>query len=61
MSPKKLKITLVKSLIGTKKSQTASAISFRLKKIGDETIQPSNPQTMGKINKIGHLLKVEKI
>ena len=27
-------------------------------KIGNETVQPDNPQTRGKIAKIGYLLKV---
>ena len=41
-----LRIKLVKSLNG------------RLDKIGNETVQPDNPQTRGKIAKIGYLLKV---
>lgn len=37
-----LKITLVKSLISSKKDQIATAHSLGLKKIGAETIQPDN-------------------
>ncbi|MBQ5970543.1 MAG: 50S ribosomal protein L30 [Clostridia bacterium] len=53
-----VKIKLVRSLIGSKKDQIATAYSLGLRKIGDETIQPNNPQTQGKVKKIGHLLQV---
>ncbi len=53
-----LKITLVKSLISSKKDQIATAHSLGLRKIGAETIQPDNAQTQGKIKKISHLIKV---
>ena len=52
------KITLVKSLIGSKKDQIATAESLGLKKPGDVTVQPDNAQTKGKINKIIHLVEV---
>ncbi len=55
-----LKIKLVKSLIGCKDNQIATAAALGLKKVGDETVQPENPQTMGKINKIIHLVEVTK-
>ena len=51
-------IKLVKSLIGRKKDQIATAESLGLKKIGDVTTQPDNAQTQGKINKISHLIEV---
>ena len=51
-------ITLVKSLIGRKKDQIATAQSLGLKKVGDTTTQPDNAQTQGKINKISHLIEV---
>lgn len=52
------KITLVKSLISSKKDQIATAYSLGLKKPGDTTVQPDNAQTKGKINKIIHLIEV---
>ena len=52
------KITLAKSLIGSKKDQIATAYSLGLKKPGDSTVQPDNAQTQGKINKIIHLIEV---
>ena len=42
-------IKLVKSLIGSKKNQIATAHAHGLKKIGDVTTQPDNPQTKGKV------------
>lgn len=56
----KVEITLVKSLIGSKKDQIATAHSLGLKKIGDKTQQPNNEQTKGKIAKINHLIEVKK-
>ncbi len=56
--PKKIK--LVKSLIGRKKDQIATAHSLGLKKIGEVTIQPDNEQTIGKINRISHLVEVQE-
>ncbi len=57
---KTIKITLVKSLIGCKKDQIATAEALGLKKINDVTVQPDNAATQGKIKKIIHLIKVEK-
>ena len=55
---KGLTIKLVKSLIGSKKDQIATAASLGLAKIGDVTVQPDNAQTRGKINKISHLVQI---
>jgi len=53
-----VKIQLVKSLIGCKKDQIATAHSLGLRKIRAITIQPDNEQTSGKIKKISHLIEV---
>jgi len=50
----------VKSLIGCKKDQIATAHALGLKKIGDCTTQPDNAQTQGKVAKIVHLVEVSK-
>ena len=52
-----IKVKLVKSLIGSKKDQIATAYALGLRKIGDTSIQPDNPQTKGKIRKIAHLIE----
>ena len=65
MAPRKkaagLKIKLVKSTIGSKKDQIATAHALGLFKIGDEKVQPKNDQTQGKINKISHLIEVTEL
>ena len=53
-----LKVTLVKSLIGSKKDQIATVESLGLHKVGDIKVQPDNEQTKGKLNKVSHLVKV---
>jgi len=53
-----MKIKLVKSLNGRIDKHIATAHSLGLKKIGDETAQPDNPQTRGKIAQIRYLISV---
>lgn len=55
-----INIKLVKSLIGCKKDQIATAYSLGLRKVGDTTAQPDNAQTSGKVAKIIHLIEVKK-
>ena len=57
----KLKITLVKSLIGRKDDHIATAQALGLKKINNVVEQEDTVQIKGMINKIGYLLKVEEI
>ena len=52
MADKNLTIRLTRSLSGR------STNSLGLKKIGDNTIQPDNAATRGKIAKISHLVAV---
>ena len=54
-----LKIKLVKSISGRIQKHIATAECLR--KIGQETIQPDNEQTRGKIAKIGYLLEVTEV
>ena len=51
-----INVKLVKSLVGSKQDQIATAKALGLHKIGNETIQPDNAATRGKINKISHLV-----
>ena len=55
---KNIKVKLVKSLNGRLGKHIATAHSLGLRKIGNETVQPDNPQTRGKIAQIGYLLQV---
>ena len=58
---KMLRVELVKSLNGRLEKHIATAASLGLRKIGNETIQPDNTQTRGKIAKIGYLLEVTEV
>lgn len=53
-----MQVKLVRSLIGSKKDQIATAHSLGLRKIGDCVSQPDNPATRGKVTKIIHLVEV---
>lgn len=61
MTLAKLKITLVRSLIGRKKDQIATVNALGLRKIGSTVEQEETPQIKGMINKVNYLLKVEQI
>ena len=58
---KTFKITLVKSLNGRIKKHIATAESLGLKRIGDTTVQPDNAMTLGKIQQISYLIRVEEM
>jgi len=53
-----LKIKLIKSLSGRLDKHIATAKSLGLTKIGNETTQPDNAQTRGKIEKIKYMIEV---
>lgn len=55
-----IRVKLVKSLIGRKKDQIATAKSLGLCKIGDSSVQPVNDATNGKVAKISHLIETSK-
>ncbi|WP_055668506.1 50S ribosomal protein L30 [Desnuesiella massiliensis] len=57
----KLKVTLVKSLIGRKKDHIATANALGLNKIGKTIEHEDTPQIKGMINKVNYLLKVEEV
>jgi len=61
MTLAKLKITLVKSLIGRKKEHIATVQALGLKKINNVVEQEDTPQIRGMIDKVGYLLKVEEV
>ncbi|MBU3091378.1 50S ribosomal protein L30 [Clostridium sp. CM028] len=57
----KVKITLVKSLIGRKKEHIATVNALGLKKIRNSVEHEETPQIKGMINKIIYLVKVEQV
>ena len=60
MADQKVTIKLVKSLVGCKQGQIATAQSLGLRKIGQTVTQPQNAATQGKIKKISHLVQVSE-
>ena len=57
----KLEVTLVRSLIGCKPNQVATAKALGLKKIGSVVVKEDNEAIRGMIKTIAHLVKVEEI
>ena len=57
----KVKLTLVKSLIGRKKEHIATINALGLRKIGKNVEHEETPQIKGMINKVTYLLKVEEV
>lgn len=57
----KLRIELVKSMIGRKPNHIATAKSLGLKKMNDVREHNKTPEIMGKIAQISYLLKVEEV
>ncbi len=56
-----VKVTLVKSLIGCKDNQIATAKSLGLKKPGNSIVLANDACLQGKIKVISHLVKVETV
>ncbi|NQU85712.1 MAG: 50S ribosomal protein L30 [Mariniphaga sp.] len=57
----KIKVTLVKSGIGSTKRQKATLAALGLKKMQQTIEHDDSPQVVGMINKMKHLLKVEEV
>jgi large subunit ribosomal protein L30 len=57
----RLRITLVRSVNNAKKNQVATVKALGLKKIRHCVDHNDIPQIRGMINKVSHLVKVEKI
>ena len=55
-----VKVTLIKSIIGSKPNQKATAKSLGLNKIGDTVEHEDGAVLNGKIKVLSHLVKVEK-
>ena len=57
---KNLKITQVKSTIGSSRDQRATVASLGLKKIRQSVVRPDNPAVRGQVQKVRHLVSVEE-
>ena len=56
----KVKVTLVKSLIGSKPNQKLTAKSLGLVRVGDSIEHEDNDVLAGKVKVIAHLVRVDK-
>ncbi len=57
---KQIKITLVKSTIGSKPNHKKVVKALGLNKTNSSVVQKDNEATRGMINKVVHLVKVEE-
>lgn len=57
----KLKITLVRSLIGRPEKQRAVVRALGLRKLNSSVVREDTPAVKGMIEKVSHLLKVEEL
>ncbi len=57
----KIKITLVKSVIGYNRKQRETVKSLGLGKMNSSVIQNDTPDILGKVKSIAHLVKVEEV
>lgn len=57
----KLKIKLVRSVIGKPKDQKATVTALGLKRLNQEIEKDVNPQVAGMIAKVKHLLSIEEV
>jgi len=56
-----LKITLVKSTIGSKPNQRLNIKALGLGKLNSSVVQKDNDATRGMIKKVSHLVRVEQV
>ena len=57
----RIKITLVKSSIGSTKRQKLTIEALGLHKLNSSVAHETTPQIMGMVGKLTHLVKVEEI
>jgi len=57
----RLKVTQVRSVIGTKRNQRDSLRSLGLKRINDVVVKEDRPEIRGMIFTVSHLVKVEEV
>jgi len=58
---KKLKITLIKSVIGQNERQRATVRALGLRKLNHSVVKADSPEIRGMVAKVSHLLKVEEL
>ena len=56
-----LKVTQIKSTIGTKRNQRETLRSLGLKRISDSVVKEDRPEIRGMVDTVTHLVTVEEI
>jgi len=59
MAEKTLKVTLVKSVIGTKRDHRATVRGLGLRRLNSQAMLEDTPAVRGMINKVAYLVKCE--
>jgi large subunit ribosomal protein L30 len=59
MAEKTVKVTLVKSVIGTKQSHRATVKGLGLRQLNSVSVLEDTPAVRGMINKVAYLVKCE--
>jgi large subunit ribosomal protein L30 len=57
----RLKVTQVKSVIGSKQNQRDTLRSLGLKRINDAVVKEDRPEIRGMIRTVTHLVRVEEV
>ena len=57
---KKIKVTLVRSVIGQTPEKRATVRSLGLKKISSSVVHEATPSVLGMVDSVAHLVKVEE-
>lgn len=58
---KQVKVTLVKSVIGTRESHRATVRGLGLGRVNSSRVLVDTPEVRGMINKVSYLLRVEAV
>lgn len=61
MSNKKLKVTLIKSTIGTKQDHRATVRGLGLRRLNSSAVLEDTPAVRGMITKVRYLVKSESV
>lgn len=57
----RLKVTQVRSVIGTKQNQRQTLRSLGLKRINDVVVKEDRPEIRGMVRTVTHLVQVEEV
>ena len=58
---KEIKITQIKSAIGSPKNQKATIEALGIKKVNHSVVHEATPQILGMVNKVRHLVVTEEV